>query len=419
MNISKFTASLMCLFCLGFQLVSAQSVTVSEFNYNSDSSFSTGDWIEIWNYGSSPVDLTGWSLDDGDLVNTYTFPNGLILDPDERIVYSCDPLRFASMQPGVTNMIGDTVFRLNNGGEEIRIFNSASSVVVAFSFEDTVPWQKTPDGAGRTLELQDETADLFDPQNWWAGCMFGSPGVPYTACDPDLVFSEVNYNSAFSPNPGDWVELHNRTASSIDLSGWFFNDSRDTSLFPIPDGTVLEADAYLVIARDETMFSAVHPGLTNLVSGFDFNLSGDGEVIQLFDELENIIYSAAYNDSSPWPTEADGLGYTLEFDDETGAVEKAFNWFAGCLLGSPGRAYDPDCVNGLNTPESTFEFTAFSHNGQVYAQTDASIGEVQYSLYDLNGRVLAASIPVIGERVVLGDAIPKGIYFVRAYSDDG
>jgi len=36
-------------------------------------------------------------------------------------------------------------------------------------------------------------------------------GVAYTPCNPDIVFSEINYNSSLLKDAGDWVELHNTT----------------------------------------------------------------------------------------------------------------------------------------------------------------------------------------------------------------
>ena len=40
-----------------------------------------GDWIELYNPGTEPVDLSGWTLsDDKDDPARWTFPEGTVLD---------------------------------------------------------------------------------------------------------------------------------------------------------------------------------------------------------------------------------------------------------------------------------------------------------------------------------------------------
>jgi hypothetical protein len=49
-------------------------------------------------------------------------------------------------------------------------------------------------------------------------------------------------------NTSDWIELHNRDTRPISLDGWYLTDERDNlQKWPFPLGTVLPADAYLVV----------------------------------------------------------------------------------------------------------------------------------------------------------------------------
>jgi hypothetical protein len=46
----------------------------------------------------------------------------------------------------------------------------------------------------------------------------------------------------------DWVELYNTTNSAINISGWYLSDKQDNpSKFAFPEGTIIEANGYLVI----------------------------------------------------------------------------------------------------------------------------------------------------------------------------
>lgn len=56
-----------------------------------------------------------------------------------------------------------------------------------------------------------------------------------------------------------------------------------------------------------------------------------------------------YDDKSPWPTEADGSGYTLENElISTVSLSDPNTWIAGCFGGSPGIEFDPTCFVGLS-----------------------------------------------------------------------
>jgi Lamin Tail Domain len=52
--------------------------------------------------------------------------------------------------------------------------------------------------------------------------------------------------------PGDWVEFHNRSADTIDLSGFVFRDNDDSRGFILPAGTIIPANGFLVL--DEAQF---------------------------------------------------------------------------------------------------------------------------------------------------------------------
>ena len=54
---------------------------------------------------------------------------------------------------------------------------------------------------------------------------------------------------------GDFIELRNTTGVSIDVSGWFLSDSAlNLKRFQIPDGTVIEANDYLVFHQADLGF---------------------------------------------------------------------------------------------------------------------------------------------------------------------
>ncbi len=119
----------------------------------------------------------------------------------------------------------------------------------------------------------------------------GTPDVPETASNQQ------------------WIELHNRGASPVDLTGWRFSSGVE---FAFPSGTLLPAGGYLVVARDPAQVPAAVGPVLGPWSG---SLSGKGERIVLRDALGNPADIVSYIDGGRWPDAADGGGSTLELRD--------------------------------------------------------------------------------------------------------
>ena len=112
----------------------------------------------------------------------------------------------------------------------------------------------------------------------------------------------------YAENPEEWIELYNRSASAVDLSGWGFDRG---IRFEFPDGTLLAPGAYLVVANDATALSAKFPGI-EIVGDFSGNLSDSGELLRLVDRSGNPADELFYYDGNPWPKHADAGGSSLE-----------------------------------------------------------------------------------------------------------
>jgi hypothetical protein len=393
-------------------------VVVSEINYHSDSIVNPGDWVELHNPGANPVDLTGWTLSDGNPLNSFSLPVGRILQPGGYLVLATDLPDFALVHPSVTNVISGPGFNFSNAGESVVLRNAGGTVVFRVAYEDSVPWPEGADGNGRTLELLDLAGDPDDPANWFDGCMGGSPGTGYTPCDPPLVFSEINYNSPLAPaeDAGDWVELHNRGTTPILLAGYRLKDQRDTNVFVLPSGTILNPGQYLVLARDLAKFQAVHPTVSNVLGSFGFNYSGDGEIIRLHRPDDGIVFSAYYNDAPPWPLPPDGFGPTLELLDPRGRYTRWDNWFDGCPLGSPGGPFVPWCWGSVGPAALADDaWAATAEPGAVRVRWDGA-EPARVRVVDAAGRVVAEAELPAGWRALPVPA--PGLYRVQVRAAD-
>lgn len=242
-----------------------------------------------------------------------------------------------------------------------------------------------------------------------------------------VIINEINYNSAPDADTEDWVEIYNRSAGTVTISGWVLKDSNDDNQFVIPGNTFLAAGAYLVIYRDELDFNAVHPNITNKVGPFDFNFSNGGELIRLYNAASQLIDQVEYDDEGEWPTGPDGNGPTLELKNPDLNNDLASSWTTSAGNGTPGRINSILTSNELE--ESTPSRFSLSQNYPNPFNPSTSIsysiskpGMVQLEVFDVLGQKVADLVDEVqsaGNHEILFKAseIPSGIYIYRLSSD--
>lgn len=412
---------------LSFQIIIASAATskveLSEINYHSDSSTSTGNWFEIHNISGNTLSLKGWAAADQSGTQFF-FPTGLSIPKDGYLVVSDDTVKFHTRFPTVKNVVGDFTFGLSNSSDQINITDNLGNTVYTMTYYDTFPWPKGCDGCGRTLELDSTTKNPNLPQSWFDGCMGGSPGVAYRPCNEPIVYSEINYNSKVTLNSGNWVELHNRTSKNIDISGWHFMGDTITKDFKIPAKTILPANGYLVILTDTFVFKQVFPKVKNYVGQAGFSFSNKKDKLRLFDSKYILKYCVLYRDSTPWPLKADGLGYTLELLADTGKADEGSNWFAGCYGGSPGAVYDPKCgtntLDYLVSREGNIKVMYNSSDKSINVYSESELNATTFQLYDMNGRLIdetKISLPA-ATNIKVSTNLLKGVYLLRTTENE-
>jgi len=170
-----------------------------------------------------------------------------------------------------------------------------------------------------------------------------------------LVLSEILYHplERADGRSAEFVELYNADLIAQDLTGHRLDGD---IAFAFPDGFVLPAGGFAVVARDPAAFEAIY-GMSGVLGPFAGaeGLPNDAGTVQLCNPQGAILLEVNYGSAPPWPVAADGGGHSLVLARPSYGEDDSRAWAAsGRVGGSPGameaiRA-DPQagvCINEI------------------------------------------------------------------------
>lgn len=255
-GVFTFAAVFLCGF---FVLHGVARAANSDIVINEIGAYESSDheWIEIWNKGSEPVDLSEWKFWENS--TNHGLSAGAadsMVEPGEYAVISQNAGNFVLDYPGFGGTIFDSSWgSLNESGEEIGLKDADGNFVEKFIYITA------PDFS---LERKNPFLTAYDETNWQQHASGNSTGainsnysideivpidlptstppeVPSTSTppeepgDPDAdiyaSWSQIRINEFVSdPAAGnEWAEFFNWSTSSVNLSGGLICDSRDTT----------------------------------------------------------------------------------------------------------------------------------------------------------------------------------------------
>ncbi len=173
------------------------------------------DYIELYNSADYPLDLTGFQLGDVAGSTRYVFPYGTVIDAHSYLVIYCD----STVEESSYAKFGIS----RTGGENLYLIAGNGAIVDRMT----------------TLPTDLDQAMVRVSEDAWSLTASVTPGKPNDS--PSLgqdVYnpgvSPVRINEFSAAGNGyvsghmlfcDWVELHNTSASSADISGFVLSDN--------------------------------------------------------------------------------------------------------------------------------------------------------------------------------------------------
>jgi len=156
-------------------------VVVNEIMFNpstalgSDADF---EWVEIFNNGSSPVDISGWTMTDLDSGSGAVVPAGTTIPANGYMVFARNATAFTAHYGSSIPLIawtGSWGSGLSNTADEVVLLDASNTVVDSLRYDDSTDWGSDYgddntyadcDGDGASLERLLASGSSVDPDNW-------------------------------------------------------------------------------------------------------------------------------------------------------------------------------------------------------------------------------------------------------------
>jgi len=402
-----------------------KTVIISEVAWGGTLASSSDEWIELYNPGLTPVDITGWKLNASDGSPSINL-NSVILAPGQYYILATGASIFSATDIPVVSVNQTFSGSLSNGGEILRLFDSSNTIIDTANSTGGA-WIAGSDSPNYESMERVMSGGIAAPDNiygWitnnrsstWkthdtvGNLVHGTPGNPNwafsvtitptststgtlatptgTLATPtrtatptlNLLINEVAWMGTVADGADEWIELYNPGAA-VNLAGWTLASSDGYPTINLT-GTI-PAGGYFVIAANSSVFNDLTPNMV-----FSFSLSNSGKILKLVNS-GNITVDTANSDGNEWPA---GLASpTYASMERTGKVyDGASTW---ATYASPNIwAHDRDNVAIKGTPgRANWATTVTLTPTKTVTPTGTPVRAATSTLYTPTGR------PVINE----------------------
>ena len=316
---------LFSLFIFAFASGQEYSIVINEFLASSEiccgaEIFGNGvDFVELYNNGTDPIDITGWGFSDTDGSVTTTAPDTSISSGGFLVLWYTGN---ASGFPVIDE-------KLSSSGETIFIADQNGNTVITYDFEsqtEDVSYGRYPDGGDDWVFFPVPTPGVSN--TWTPEALSGIMINEFLASNDACCTDEYD-------NYDDFIEFFNSGTLAVNIGGMYITDDlADAVLWQIPRSstdstTIAEGDFLLLWADKEPDQGILHVNI---------KLSGSGEQIGLSTVfagdtayVDSLTYGEQASDIS-WGMYPDGSASWSSLNPTPGAANAELGIFAEGLI---------------------------------------------------------------------------------------
>ena len=216
-----------------------------------------GEWLELYNSGTSSVDVRNWYFSNKASKTLY-------LDAASIVGYNASDASTYTLAPGDYMIVarnGTTNFYVANANDFMTLYDASNGWV------DEATWNSSSSG----VSLEEDPASAY---NDWIPTSSPTPGSLNSGgggggttgpsyAESDVIINEVmadpwpSYDNESWPG-GEWVELYNNGTSTIDLTGYWLQD--------VAGNTIAMDENHLIGATTDASTLLIYPQETRVVS---------------------------------------------------------------------------------------------------------------------------------------------------------
>lgn len=291
------------------------SVLISEIipgnTFYPDANGLVTDIVELANISDSPVDISGYYLQDDIDGKQFVFPAGSVIEPHGYYLIRCARAKADAAYAD---------FALSrNGGELLLLYTNSGELTDYMTSQPCGKNESTARIEDSSIAVWFATPGYANTEDGYLSCLesFSSSSSIRIS---EIMASNMGFLSRDESTP-DWIELYNDSTADVDISGYGLSDNPSSVRYTIPEGTVLPAGGCTVVfcsntpgeSKDTARFGiSSKGGETIFLTGRDGTLCSCAVTVASEDNISLIytggIMPSVSNQPTPgFPNDADGI----------------------------------------------------------------------------------------------------------------
>jgi len=184
------------------------NLVITEIMYNSPGS--DEEWIEIYNNGTTTVDMSYYYILDDDpthVTNPLILPAGSTIAPGARFTVE---VATAGAFPFVPSYNGSGKISFTNSTDQVKLYHRFGNLIDSVKYQTTAPWPTGPNGGGSSLTFCDPSQDNSIATFWSASIepyqtlqsttIYATPGTGCYVSNDNIMITEILYNPIYGRN---------------------------------------------------------------------------------------------------------------------------------------------------------------------------------------------------------------------------